>query len=524
MRMSNVIFLMAALMCGLSANAQSRELFVDFLGETAGANHSLGFIYLDIDTSGNGIPDFQLTGPTDDLDGDGITNDVDIDDDGDGIPDIDDKAGYDVSSGSSAGWAPSMGSTPAALFAHGTQAASAGLHPNDYWQFVPNGIYEQTGAPYTDGHGTSWPGIFLQAGAYLYVDRYDRVGNASSDGVPDALQSRYQSNTLPPYILEQDHESVSLLNQPTPGLLGSWSGGVSGAGLFRLCDDDSGTAVSTHFANHFPYRSGATLEQTDIYEGPDGQPDYDIYGTSDESSADIPASLKTDDAMGVRLWRYRSLAGPVADAREITYFLTVYWHSGGQQVNTWYSRAAFNESGGYFQRNRHTLGDAFGLDQGDVPVGFVTPDNWFPRFQNIWDHNMVAHAKFGLDWTDIADTPLNGDTPTAHDPANQDWVDRYQNYAYGSRIINYLDMNSQLSATPLDTAALIWSRYGIELTLENNTLMPRAEANRNAHFITWPVGGATGGYLMSWEDLYFGGDRSYCDTVFFTNRPPIIEP
>ncbi len=501
----------------------SVALYVDFLGEFAAANHSLGFFYLDIDTSGDGVPDFHLVGPDDDLDGDGLANHADLDDDGDGVPDTEDKAGYDVAAGPAAGWAPLTGSAPAELFQNGPIAAAAGLHPGDYWQFVPNGLHEQNGASYVDASGAVWSGVFLVPGAYLYVDERDRNGALASDGVPDVLQSPFRSGKLAPFVLEKGGETLSMDGQPFPGLLGPWSSGDTGMTLFLLCDDDAGSAVSFHFNAFFPYRDMGAPIVADIYEGPDGQPDYDLYGTTDEADPAIPAALKVDDPQGVRLWRYRRLAGPVSDAREITYFLTVYWQSGGQGVNTYYSRAELNEQSPYYAnygRNGRTSGDRFGVDDGEPGVGTPTPDNWFPRFQNLTEHDATAQFAFGLSWSQVANAPVDGSAPIALDPADQAWVDRHENFNPSRRVINHLDMSDALAAMPLDATALIWGRYGVDLADFDNRQVPRAANGRLDHFNLWSVGA---GYVMTWEDLFGGGNRSYCDAVFFTNRPPLVE-
>ena len=62
-----------------------QPFLVDYLSEGAGASHLFGFFFLDMDINKNGLPDFFETGPTDDLDGDGLANEDDDDDDNDGI-------------------------------------------------------------------------------------------------------------------------------------------------------------------------------------------------------------------------------------------------------------------------------------------------------------------------------------------------------------------------------------------------------------------------------------------------------
>ena len=51
---------------------QKQAIAIDYLSEGAGANHTFGYFFLDIDTDKDGLPDFFETGPADDLDGDGL--------------------------------------------------------------------------------------------------------------------------------------------------------------------------------------------------------------------------------------------------------------------------------------------------------------------------------------------------------------------------------------------------------------------------------------------------------------------
>ena len=153
-----------------------------------------------MDSSGNGIPDFYLTGPDDDLDGDGLANRFDDDDDGDGIVDTLDMAGYDVPTGSAAGYAPDLaGTMEPGAFEKGSQAAASGLHAGDYWQFVPNGLFEQGGAAYTDDQGATFAGVYLRPGAYLYIDRFDRNGAATPDGVSRCAAKSLWSRCRAPF-------------------------------------------------------------------------------------------------------------------------------------------------------------------------------------------------------------------------------------------------------------------------------------------------------------------------------------
>ena len=499
--------------------AATTEMFVDFLGERAGANHILGFFYLDSDTNGNGLPDFMEVGADDDLDGDGIANHADDDDDGDGIADLVDLAGYNQLTGTAAGRAPAVSaSMPASFFQNGEVAANAGFHPGDYWQFVPNGIHEQNGAAYVDSQSRSYAGIYLNPAAYLYIDEYDRFGALASDGVPDILQAPSATTTLPPYVLDKDHETQFVDGSNKPGLLGGWNSGSTGATIFLLCDDDTNLTTSVPHGNYYPYSPAVT----DDDDQADGQPDYDLYGTTDENDPAIPDELEVDDGLGVRLWRYRKLVGTVSDARELVYFLPVFWPMGGNNINSWYSRAEFNENVGNFTRNANTSGDEYGLDAGQVGVGLQTPDNWFPHFRDEPDHDVVAQYAFGLDWADIATTPYDGSAPIAHDSADQPWVDAYENFGDQRRVVNHVDLATNLLPHAAGIDTLLSGRYDIDLSLLDNRLILRREAQRNPHAAIYAVD--TDGYLLSWEDFYATGDRNFADLVFFTNRPPTFDP
>lgn len=499
------------------ANPSFTQAYLDYIGEFAAASHSLGFFYLDSDTSGNGIPDFFLIGDDQDLDGDGLANRVDPDDDGDGIADVDDKAGYNVSTGSQAGFAPLTGITPASFFKNGTQAAAAGLHPDDFWQFVPNGTYEQLGTSYTDANGTVFPNVYQNPAAYLYIDQYNRLGNLVSDGIPDILQAAVGSNTLPAFALETDHQTVSVDRTTIlPGLLGQWLAGETGQIIFYLADDDSNTIPSPQFASGYPYSNGIT----DSYSTADGRPDYDLYGTTNEMDPAIPASLLADDAEGVRLWRYRKLLGSISDAREVVYFLTVYWNAAGRTNQTYYSRGEFNETFGNFGRNARTSGDGYGLESGMSAVGSATPNNWFPHFRNLAEHNLAAQYAFGQDWAAIATTPYDGSVPVALHPTNQMWVNRFENYSTANRIINHVDLSDLLNSLSTALTDRLWGRYGFDLTGAEPFLIRREEGG-NQHLVCYGLNSGThAGTLLAWEDFFALGDRSYIDAVFFTNRAP----
>ena len=500
-------------------SAAHTDMYVDYVGETAGATHTLGVFYTDIDTNGDGFPDFAQTGENDDLDGDGLANKDDDDDDGDGIPDVEDTAGHY----SNSGWAPALEeSMPASSFAYGEQAAANGLHPGDYWQFVPNGTFDQTGQPYTNGNGEMWPDIFQNPGAYLYVDRFDAQGNPSGDQIPDILQPRYMSNKLAPYLLEKDYVTETVDGVPFPGLLGLWDGKESGQTVFEMCDDDSGTYNTNNYLNFSPYQSAGQPRTLDIFSSPDAQPDYLIYGTEDEADPAIPEALKTLDSRGVPLWRYRKSIGPVSNERELEFFLTTYWMSGGSSVNTYFSRSDFNEVGGSYpyRRNSATTGDGFGFT--DAESRRNGRQNWFPEFQHHSDHNRVADDVLGYrHWTDVADEPVNGDAPVALDPANQPWVDMFQNYQADTKIVNYINVEEGLATRfgPVDVFGLLLDRYNVDLSLNDTNRIVRLRDGRMCHTLVTPLE-ANGQqfYLMGWEDIFGGGDRDYDDVFFFTNR------
>ena len=167
-----------------------QPFFVDYLSEGAGASHLFGFFFFDIDTDKDGIPDFFETGDLDDLDGDGLVNQDDMDDDNDGIADTSDNRPPGV-----------VNSMPPEHFRMGVEAAAAGSHANDYWQFVPNSIIS----------GGAYSGYFEHPGAYLYVD-----DNANE--VPDVLEYSVGANKIPPLAVDRDFDSRHISKGDFKGL------------------------------------------------------------------------------------------------------------------------------------------------------------------------------------------------------------------------------------------------------------------------------------------------------------------
>jgi len=499
---------------------KTQPFVADYIGEGAGASHLFGFFFMDIDSSGNGIPNFYLIGENDDLDGDGLPNKEDLDDDGDGIPDLVDKAGYNVSSGPEAGWAPSLAeSMPADIFRNGPEAAAAGEHANDYWQYVPNGVES-----YTDVNGQTFTRFFKHPGAYLYVDQYDGNGNSGQDQIPDMMQLRRGINQVPAFCLDKDWTTTGASGSTVPGLLGKWGddGHWIGSTIFYLADDDGGTGTDGNYNNHYPYRSGGTPIIRDVYGSTDSWPDYDLYGTTDPSDAAVPDLVKGDDQEGRALWRYRWYESDISGGREMAFFMVVFYGSGGQGVNTYFSKSGFNPdnvgspnpSGG-----ANSSGDHYGVARPGDALGTVTPNNWWPRYQNEGDHDRVAAAAFGdgTDWSDIVQMPYTGGAPQAIDPDNQAWVDRYENYNPLRRVIAYRALEDWLN-TAGTAEARIQGRYDIDLDLEGESAIIRAINGRMNHLMVGAPSSDPNAWLLGWEDLFGGGDRDYEDIVWYISR------
>lgn len=457
---------------------------VDYLSEGAGANHLFGFFFMDIDTNKNGFPDFYETGDRDDLDGDGIVNADDDDIDGDGIPNTADNAAA----------AGVTNSADPSLFRNGAVAAAAGNFANDYWEFVPSNRIS---------------GKFEHPGAYLYVDE-------NNNDVPDILEYGVGLNRIPPMALNKGYNTRHHIRNDNnfPGLLGRWFYSGTGASgdfhwigstIFKLADDDGDTNVGSPYSNYAPYGI------TDIYGNANARPDYDIYNTTNSASPLIPDEVKFVDPMGINAWRYRWFEGTVSGGREYAFFLVVFYGSGGSQVNTYYSKSGFNQDNPPATPNRNgaTSGDNFGTWAGRT--------NWYPNYQNVGDHNLLAQAVFGLDWNQVVDV-TQGLPPVAFDPANQAWVDKWENFTPSKRIVQYRGLSDWFSETPVDANTIINGRYGIDMSAEGDSGIVRAINGNMAHLMVGAPSADPEAWLLGWEDLYGGGDRDYEDVVFYVKR------
>lgn len=488
-----------------------QPLIIDFIEEGAGASHLFGFFFWDIDTDKDGLPDFYETGPDDDLDGDGILNKDDDDDDNDGIPDTADKQPAGITS------------MPAWFYKFGTVAAANGLHPDDYWQFVPNNLIELPGDPYN--------GYFEMPGAYLYVDN-------NANQIPDALEYRVNDNFIPHYVVDKNFKGGHVTQGQKLGMLGVFpyagTPGDSiddkyhwtGATVFYIADDDGGTDQVSEYNNYSPYGN----LYSDVFSSADGNPDYLLYGTSDPKDARIPNLLKntngtpddpTDDthktdARGQELYKYRWYRSNISGAREMVFFLVVFYPSGGSRINTYFSKSAFNidlppNAPG---RNGATSGDAFG--------GWSSKSNWFPVYNNNSDHNDLAQAVFGLNWNDIATTDLSGrQIPTPLGIARgvtQAWLDKWENRTADRRIIQYRALRDWFSESPVNADDIIERRYGIDMSEENDSSVIRAINGRFAHLMVGAPAETKDAWLLGWEDLFQGGDKDYEDVAFYVKR------
>ncbi len=498
-----------------------QPFYVDYIGEGAGANHLFGFFFLDIDTNKNGIPNFFEIADTDDMDGDGLRNSIDDDDDGDGIPDALDtqaNAGCEVSAtGTLTPRINVSNSAAAVLFRNGQEAADAGEHAADFWQWIPSNAVH-----YQNGHGVGGY-IFAHPGAFLYVDN-------NNDLIPDCLEAPSNSNdmlksSMPAYVVDKDHDvhpdNVRFKDAVFPALLGKWTVSVGaenrvfwlGSTIFKLADDDNGKTTQSSYNNSSPYsvRDDSPLQNA--------QPDYLIYGTDDETSGAIPASLLADDPEGERFWKYRWYESDISGGRELCFFLTVFYPSGNRNVNTYYSKSGFNPDpgAGSYGVNGSTKGDKYGYN--NPPLGAPTSDNWFPGYRHNGQHNAVAQYAWGLNWDEIATQPTDGSYPVAlsgHE-AKQPWIDKWQNYAPSNMVINYIALKNWL-----DTAggfnSKIQNRYGIDLNTETDNYIIRKINGKMAHMMVGAPATEEEAWLLGWEDLFNGGDRDYEDVVFYVKR------
>ena len=495
-----------------------QDFFVDYIGEGAGASHTFGFFFLDIDTNENGIPNFYETGKWDDMDGDGIQNWEDDDDDGDGIPDKEDtmaNAGRDKDKIKRITVSSSM---PASMFRNGTNAANAEYCENkgDYWQWVPSNAIE---------YKSKW--IFAHPGAYLYVNNEN-----TSKNVPDILEKPQDTNGMPAYVVDKDqvlnaahsdrihYDGMVGTENSFPAVLGKWSvagGGATktdawlGSVIFKLCDDGVG-GISSEYKNYAPYDISIDYKG----QSNDARPDYYIYG----KTGTPPTPVLGNDPAGVPYQEYRWFNGRIAGGRELCFFLTVFWNSGSRFVNTYYSKASFNpDPGSASYSPTNAKGDKFGAPPASGPE---TPDNWFPRYRNSGDHDQVANYAWNLNWSKVATQPTDGSSPVAIGAGvDQEWVDKWQNYTPFNVIITYHSLKDWLTSTggggnkPNQN---ILARYGIDLSTGNdNSLVRKSNGNMN-HMLVGAPSSKKEAWLLGWEDLYNGGDSDYEDVVFYVKR------
>lgn len=471
---------------------QKQATVFDYLSEGAGASSIFGFFYLDIDTDKDGTPDFFETGTGDDLDGDGITNLLDPDDDNDGILDAADTQPIGVTS------------MPTTYFRNAAVAAANGNTTGDYWQFVPNNVI--VGGPFN--------GYYEHPGAYLYIDN-------NTNQIPDILEAA--TDKMPPYVIDKGVSATHALSGGFQGLLGEWAYSGSpgsnaaerthdmGETVYYLCDDDGGAAQTNHYTNGSPY--GNTY--SDIKASTNAQVDYDIYGTTNDSSTLIPQEILGQDVQAEDYFTYRWFdADHINEAREMVFFVATFWSSGGSTVNTYYSKTAFNpdDAPNNPTRNGATTGDDFG--------GWTGKADWFPLFQHTGDHNQLAAAVFGAgtNWTDIATAPTNGTSPVAVNPADQAWVDKYENWTPDRKIIQYRAVSDWLSTTVVNANSVIQGRYGYDLSMDGQSVIIRAVEGKTPHFMIAVPDGDPDNMIIGMEDLYRGGDRDFEDNVFYLTR------
>ena len=486
-----------------------QPFYIDYLAEGAGASHLFGFFFLDIDTDRDGLPDFYETGAKDDLDGDGLINEDDDDDDADGILDTDETGPSGVTA------------MPASYFRLGQTAVDNSIN-GSYWQFVPNSVIDDTSSTYD--------GYYEHPGTYLYIDN-------DGNEVPDVLEYNVGVNKIPPYVVDRgfatEHAThTSFFNTPEYGLLGNWTyegtPGNSvddkyhwvGSTVFYIADDDGGTGQTGDYLTYSPYGN----LYSDTTSSTNAWPDYNIYGTTDITSDAIPDALKnadgtakTDDR-GEELWRYRWYESNISGAREMVFYLVVFWGSGGSRVNTYYSKSDFNQDAAPSTPapNGATTGDAYG--------GW-TSDNWFPTYRNSGDHDRLAAGVWDLTllWTQIATAPLDGTSPLRlalpTDPdVTQEWIDEWENWDDERRIIQYRALSDWFSESGVDEEAVINERYGIDMSAEDDSSLIRATNGNMVHLMIGAPSDTKDAWLLGWEDLYGGGDRDYEDVVFYVKR------
>ncbi|WP_422091044.1 HYR domain-containing protein [Tenacibaculum ovolyticum] len=465
--------------------AQEKTIAVDYLGEGAGASAILGFFFLDIDTDNDGLPDFYETNPGDDLDGDGLINSIDTDDDNDGIIDALDVQPIGVTS------------MPASYFVNGAVAAANGNTIDDYWQFLPNKV-SSSGA---------YSGYYEHPGVYLYIDN-------NANNIPDALEYTTGSNKMPPYTVDKGVTTSHITSGSFLGLLGdyNYSGSpsgdahITGRTIFYLCDDDSATSVTGTYTSNTPYSI------RDIYSNSNNQVDYNMYDTTDAQSINIPKAILGVDGVGVDYYKYRWFDDLVVSPnRELVFFNTVFWSNGGSQVNTFYSKTAFNPDvirTSYSHSGGNTTGDNYGGG---------TRLNWFPDFQNTVDHNTLAANVFGAGttWAMIANAPIDGSPVIALSPANQTWVDTYENWTESRKVVQYRAVNDWFASTAANIDNVVNARYSYDLTTDTQNLIIRAKNGRTPHFMVMSPTTDPNSFVLGIEDLFGGGDRDYEDEMFY---------
>ena len=161
----------------------------------------------------------------------------------------------------------------------------------------------------------------------------------------------------------------------------------------------------------------------------------------------------------------------VSPNRELVFFNSVFWSVGGSQVNTFYSKTAFNPDAtrtNYSHSGGATTGDNFGGG---------TKLNWFPDFQNTADHNTLAADVFGAGttWAMIANSPTDGSPVVALSLANQTWVDTYENWTESTKIVQYRAVNDWFAATAATINNAINARYSYDLTTDVRNIIIRAK-------------------------------------------------
>ena len=274
----------------------------------------------------------------------------------------------------------------------------------------------------------------------------------------------------------------------------------SGATVFYIADDDGGSGQTNHYNNHSPYYPTVS----DVDGTTDAFPDYLIYGTDDIESDLIPDILKNvvDNGDGTftttakqddrtqDLYKYRWYRSDVSGAREMVFFLVVFWNSGGSVVNTYYSKSGFNldTPPATPTNNGASDGDGFGGWNLGTHGTWGNSLNWFPGYQSDADHDSVANIIWGADWDQLATQPTDGTSPVRlASPANpavtQEWIDEYENYRQDRRIIQYRALATWFNSTAVDANTVISGRYNIDMSQENDSSIIRSINDNMAHLM-----------------------------------------